>query len=140
VDTVQGLGSVCRSGMSTACEAAALGSVPAGGLHGLDKSLPCSAYGIPPTCTRCTEEPSKEETAQLLGSLSHCSITHIAQKYFLVFRRNFCVAVCAPCLPSWHWALLLRAWLHPQSGSLKNKCKALAPCPQVQAVVSLLNL
>ena len=83
---------------------------------------------------------SREETAQLLGSLSHCSITHIAQKYFLVFRRNFCVAVCAPCLPSWHWALLLRAWLHPQSGSLKNKCKALAPCPQVQAVVSLLNL
>lgn len=34
------LGSVCRSGMSTAHEAAALDSGPAGGPHGLDKSLP----------------------------------------------------------------------------------------------------
>lgn len=136
------LGSVCRSGMSTAHEAAALDSGPAGGPHGLDKSLPCSAYGIPPICTCFTEEPSKE-TAQPLGSLSHCSITSItypAQKYFLVFRRNLCVLVFAHCLPSWHWALLVRAWLHPQSDSLKNKCKALAPCPQVQAVVGLLNL
>jgi len=60
---------------------------------------PCSSRDtqsrVPGAVSRWLLEISKEETPQHLGSLCHCSVTHTAEKCFLVFRENIlCCSLC----------------------------------------------
>jgi len=53
------------------------------------------------------------ESTTPLGSLFQCSVTLRVKKFFLMFRWNSCVSLCALCPLSCRWAPLKRVWPHP---------------------------